>query len=113
MSGRRSHPRFAVASPWEGSMRVLKDVVVQRAQQEELLAISHAAGVLGEEMTLDLIGSGKTLALRVHVVESRPVIIDGSVRHRLRLRLLGAGAAEMLPSQAMGAGAPSSSAEVL
>src|SRR5688572_26680067 len=113
MSGRRSHPRFAVASPWEGSMRVLKDVVVQRAQQEELLAISHTAGVLGEEMTLDLIGSGKTLALRVHVVESRPVIIEGSVRHRIRLRLLAAEAAEVLSSQAIGAAAPSSSAEAV
>ena len=113
MSGRRSHPRFAVASPWEGSIRVLKDVVVQRAQREELLAISHAAGVLGEEMTLDLIGSGKTLALKVQVVESRPVIIDGSVRHRIRLRLLAADSAQMLPTQAIAAGVPSSSAEVL
>ena len=112
MSGRRSHPRFAVASPWEGSMRVLKDVVVQRAQPEELLAISHAAGVLGEEMTLDLIGSGQTLALKVQVIESRPVIIDGSVRHRLRLRLVAAHAAAMLPSDTVGVTSPSSSAEV-
>jgi hypothetical protein len=112
MSGRRSHPRFAVASPWEGSMRVLKDVVVQRAQREELLAISQTAGVLGEEMTLDLIGSGQTLALRVNVVESRPVIIDGSVRHRLRLRLVAAGAIAGLPSEVMDA-APTSSAEVV
>ena len=113
MSGRRSHPRFAVACPWEGSLKVLKDGVVQRAQREELLAISHAAGVLGEEMTLDLIGSGQTLALKVQVVESRPVIIDGSVRHRIRLRLLEHDAARMLPSQAIVAGVPSSSAEVV
>ena len=113
MSGRRSHPRFAVASPWEGSLKVLKDVVVQRAQPQELLAISHAAGVLGEEMTLDLIGSGKTLALKVQVLESRPVIIDGSVRHRIRLRLLENDAARMLPSQAIAAGVPAGSAEVV
>ena len=50
-------------------------------------------------MTLDLIGSGKTLALRVHVVESRPVIIDGSVRHRIRLRLVGADSPEFLTSE--------------
>ena len=94
-------------------MRVLKDVVVQRAQREELLAISHTAGVLGEEMTLDLIGSGQTLALRVHVVESRPVIIDGSVRHRLRLRVVAADATAVLPSDARNAVAPTSSAEVV
>jgi hypothetical protein len=113
MSGRRSHPRFAVASPWEGSLRVLKDVVIQRSQPEELLAISHTAGVLGEEMTLDLIGSGQTLALRVNVVESRPVIVDGSVRHRIRLRMLSSDAAEILSSHAVGVAAPPSSAEVV
>ena len=111
MSGRRSHPRFAVASPWEGSMKVLKDVVVQRAQHEELLAISHTAGVLGEEMTLDLIGSGQTLALRVNVIESRPVIIEGTVRHRIRLRLVAAETGDVFASEAIRS--PARSAEVI
>lgn len=113
MSGRRSHPRFAVASPWEGSLRVLKDVVVQRTEREELLAISHTAGVLGEEMTLDLLGSGKTLALRVHVIESRPVIIEGTVRHRLRLRMVSVSADEGLPARPVGVSAPPTSAEAV
>ncbi len=85
MTGRRSHPRFAVANPWEGAMRVLRDVVVHRTSAEELLAVSAVPGVLGECMTLDLMGGGTTLALRVTVLESRPVIVGGSVRHRLRL----------------------------
>ena len=41
MSGRRSHPRFTVATPWDGAMRVLRDVVVDRVERDELLAISH------------------------------------------------------------------------
>jgi hypothetical protein len=94
-------------------MRVLKDVVVQRTEQEELLAISHAAGVVGEEMTLDLMGSGTTLALRVNVVESRPVIIDGAVRHRIRLRMVSATAEEVLSSHQLPISAPPSSAEAL
>jgi hypothetical protein len=88
MTGRRSHPRFAVANPWEGAMRILRDVVVDRTSRDEVMAVSQAPGVLGETMTLDLMGGGLTMGLRVRVLESRPVIIAGAVRHRLRLGLL-------------------------
>jgi hypothetical protein len=89
MAGRRSHPRFAVANPWEGAVRILRDVVVDRTSRDEMMAVSQAPGVLGETMTLDLMGGGLTMGLRVRVLESRPVIIAGTVRHRLRLGLLG------------------------
>jgi hypothetical protein len=56
-----------------------------------MMAVSQAPGVLGETMTLDLMGGGMTMGLRVRVLESRPVIVAGSVRHRLRLGLLGSG----------------------
>lgn len=88
MSGRRSHPRFAVTTPWDGAMRVLRDVVVDRLDRNELLAVSHTPAIVGEEMSLDLVGGGTSLELRVRVLESRPVIIDGAVRHRVRLSLL-------------------------
>ena len=39
-------------------------------------------------MTLDVMGAGESLGLRVRVVESRPVIVDGAVCHRVRLALL-------------------------
>lgn len=85
MSSRRSHPRYVVASPWDGAMRVLRDVVIQHADEGELLAVSHVPAVAGEEMTLDLMTGGTTIELRVRVIESRPVMVDGSVRHRIRL----------------------------
>jgi hypothetical protein len=88
MSGRRSHSRFVVANPWDGAVRVLRDVVVDRTDRNELLAVSHVPGIAGEEMTLDLIGGDVVLALQVKVIESRPVIVDGSVRHRIRLGIL-------------------------
>ena len=88
MTGRRSHHRFAVANPWEGAMRILRDVVVDRTSRDELMAVCQVAGVLGETMTLDLMGGGLTLALRVTVLESRPIVIEGAVRHRLRLGML-------------------------
>ena len=92
MSGRRSHPRFAVATPWDGAMRVLRDVVVDRVSREELLVISQAPAIAGEDMSLDLVGAGTTMELRVRVIESRPVIIEGTVRHRIRLSVMQPGA---------------------
>ena len=87
MAGRRAHPRFAVANPWEGAMRILRDVV-DRTSSDEVIAVCQAPGVLGETMTLDLMSGGVTLGFRVRVLESRPVIIAGAVRHRLRLGLV-------------------------
>jgi uncharacterized lipoprotein YbaY len=87
MSGRRSHPRFAVANPWSGAIRILRDVVIDRTERDELLAVSNAAAVIGEVLSLDLIGGGQNVAMKVRVIDSRPVIIDGTVRHRVRLAL--------------------------
>jgi hypothetical protein len=69
-------------------MRILRDVVVDRTSRDELMAVCHVPGVLGETMTLDLMGGGITLGLKVTVLESRPVVIDGAVRHRLRLGMV-------------------------
>ena len=88
MSGRRSHPRFAVVTPWDGAMRVLRDVVIQRTEQDGLYAISQGPAIAGEEMTLDLMGAGATLGLRVRVIDSRPVMVEGSVRHQIRLEVV-------------------------
>ena len=87
MSGRRSHPRFAVASPWSGAIRILRDVVIDRTKRDELLAVSNVAAVAGEMLSLDLIGGGQSVAIKVQVIDSRPVIIDGTLRHRVRLAL--------------------------
>jgi hypothetical protein len=88
MSGRRRHERFAPAQPWDGAMQVLKDVIVQRDGDAGLVAIGQAPGVVGEQLTLDLAGGGHVVTCRVRVEESRPVILDGSVRHRIRLGIL-------------------------
>lgn len=97
MFGRRSHPRFAVVSPWEGSVRVLRAVVVNRSSEGELLAVSHAPGIIGEEMSLDLFGSGSSLTFKVRVLDSSPVILAGALRHRIRLELVPAQDAETAP----------------
>ena len=67
-------------------MRVLRDVVVAR-MGSELLAISPAPAIVGEDMSVEVIGGGSDLQLKVRVIDSRPVIVDGAVRHRIRLAL--------------------------
>lgn len=88
MASRRSHPRYGLVTPWEGAFRVLREVAIANGPTDELLAVSHAAGVIGEEMFLDVNGDGRSLEVRVRVIESRPVIVEGAVRHRIRLVLV-------------------------
>lgn len=88
MSGRRSHARFAVSPAVEGVVRVLRDVMVQQNGDQELTVISREPGVLDECMALEIGESAEGVSMRVAVAESRPLIMDGSVRHRLRLRVI-------------------------
>ena len=89
-SGRRRHERFSPARPWHGSVAVMRDVIVQVDSDHEnrLVAFGGAAGVVGEVMRLDLSGGGDALVLDVEVLGSRPVMLGGSVRHRVQLGVL-------------------------
>jgi len=91
MFGRRGYQRQAVPDGTEGVMRVLRDVVVLKAKDNEWLAMSREAGVVGEVLTLDRNVHQGSSSLRVRVAESRPVIVNGSVRHRMRLERLPGG----------------------
>ena len=86
MFGRRSHTRFTVTPPVKGVLRVLSDVVVQASEDGDVTAIAREAGIIGEHLTMELVGSEENIGVLVRVTESRPVIIDGAVRYRLRLR---------------------------
>jgi hypothetical protein len=69
---------------------VLRDVDVQYDECSGALSIlSDAAGVVGEDLTLAVVGAEGDLELCVQVVTSRPQIISGVLRHRLELRRLG------------------------
>jgi hypothetical protein len=70
-----------------GTLRVLRDVNVRRGPDDEFIAISRERAVAGELLTLDRVVDGTTISALVNVVDCRPVIVEGSVRHRLRLRL--------------------------
>jgi len=72
-------------------MRVSCDVSVDTALcGSELTVLGDAPGVVDEELTLGLVGRDGQLDLRVRVLESRPQVTNGVIRHRLRLLMMGA-----------------------
>jgi hypothetical protein len=88
MSGRRSHVRFAVVRPPEGVLRVMRDVVVQGAGDQEVILISREPGLLGDEVVLEFPADEVTARLHARVVESQPIVVGDAVRHRLRLEAI-------------------------
>jgi hypothetical protein len=84
MLGRRSYARVMIADGAEGVLRLARDIGLHERYDGDWTAISREPGVLGEIVLVDLVDAGVTVAARV--VESRPVVTDGAVRHRLWLR---------------------------
>ena len=92
MSGRRSHQRFEVSPSSLGSLRVNRDIVVQRAAEGELQVLSREPGVRDERMFVQFPDEDPGAAVQVRVVDSRPVVVHGAVRHLLRLHVIATGA---------------------
>jgi hypothetical protein len=83
MSGRRRHPRY-VMSNCEATLRVLSEVTVHEDEEWGLIAISDEPGTCGEVLTVELM-NGSLVRTPVRVVESHPLVHNGSIRHRLAL----------------------------
>jgi hypothetical protein len=84
----RRDQRYLLSSPWEGTFRVPGEVVIERHDEanKELWVLSGVPAHREERLTLDLAPPSASLIVRV--IESRPVLVDGLVRHRLRLAVV-------------------------
>ena len=76
--------------PAAGALRIFPDVVVRQDGPDEWTGISRQPAVAGETLVLDVaqfdtVEGEIYRRLPVCVVESRPVIVDGDMRHRIRL----------------------------
>jgi hypothetical protein len=91
MSGRRSYARFNINPSSEGVLRVLRDITVQRAHKDEVVVVGREPGVVGDVMSIEVTGASPQLDGQVQVLESVPVVVDGCIRHQLRLRRLSVG----------------------
>jgi hypothetical protein len=70
----------------DAKLRVVRDVTIWR-NQNELIATSESPAAAGELLVLERIVNGDTVAVEVCVVECRPTLVSGVMRHRLRLRI--------------------------
>ncbi len=93
MHGRRREARFRLSPAWEGSVATLHDVVAQRLDGDEVCVLGQAPVAQGTELTLEVAGG---IRFDVRVLETELVLVDGTARHRLRLRVLSPEAADQL-----------------
>jgi hypothetical protein len=71
--------------PAETVLRVLRDVIVHHNGDQEWIAIGRQPAVVGETLTLDVDDGDVLQRLTMCVIESRPIVLDGDMRHRIRL----------------------------
>ena len=71
-------------------MRVMRDVLVESVGSNEVIAVSREPGILGETVTVEVSALEPRTGLAARIVESQPVVENGTVRHRLRLETIGA-----------------------
>ena len=86
MFGRRSYQRFSVAGSPAGTLRVLRDVLIERVGPGEVVAIGRHPAAADDVLTLEASERGNVLPVRV--LESRPTLVEGTVRHRLSLSMI-------------------------
>ena len=90
VADKRRDKRFRLKEPTDGALRLFPDVLVQQGDDDEWIGISRQPAVAGETLVLDVVQfdavEGEICRrLPVCVIESRPVIVDGDMRHRIRL----------------------------
>ena len=73
--------------PVESVLRVLRDVIVSYIGDQQWITVGREPAVVGEILMLDVADGDSRKRLTMCVIESRRVISDGDVRHRIRLQL--------------------------
>jgi hypothetical protein len=84
MLGRRSHARVSLESDAEGVLSLARDIWVRVSDAGLLIAISRDAVAVGERVRVLL--SEDDVDLFAEIIESKPMVCDGAVRHRLVMR---------------------------
>jgi hypothetical protein len=80
-----------LTEPADGVLRIFPDVVVQQRDGDEWIALSREAAVTGETLVLDVVLTDAEFGemrqrFPVYVIDSQPIIVNGDVRHRIRLQ---------------------------
>jgi hypothetical protein len=85
MSGRRNQARVTFANS-SGVLRVSRDVVVEKAVGDEFVAVSSEPGIAGDVLTIAFSANKVRETVKVRVMASRPRLVNGGVKHELKLK---------------------------
>ena len=88
MTGRRRDSRYRLVVPYEGSLLLMQDVVIEQQTGDELFVLSHTPATTTDSLTVEVMSSEPSRTLNVEVTRSTPVIVGGDVRHRVRLEVV-------------------------
>ena len=88
MSDRRRDKRFRLTEAAEATVRMYPDVIVEPLGADEWIARGSEAASAGEILIIQLDAQKieRRQRLPVCVVASEPIILDGQLHHRIRLR---------------------------
>lgn len=89
MAGRRRDTRYRLSKPLQGWFECFQDVAIERQDGSELSAVSDTPLRCGDRLRLDFVGTELRATVHVRVAEIAPTIVDGTVRYRLRLGIVG------------------------
>jgi KaiC/GvpD/RAD55 family RecA-like ATPase len=92
MSGRRNHTRVTFVNA-SGVLRVSRDVVVEKVADDEFVAVSNEPGIAGDVLTIAFSVKQAREMVTVRVMASRPRLVNGAVKHELKLKRVNSHAA--------------------
>ncbi len=87
MSGRRNRARITFLNS-DGMLRISRDVVIKKAAENELVALSSEPSGPGDVLTITFTTEDRRQTDTVRVTGRRPVVVDGVVKYELCLERL-------------------------
>lgn len=93
MGDRRRHQRFVMTDACEGTFQLLEDVTIEDVSADQLRLLSVSPATPGEVVSVEVPGEqgNGNAVFRGQVAESRPVMTDGSLRHRVVVKMTSPG----------------------
>lgn len=85
MAGRRRTRRFLLETPVDAVLCVQHPVVVDSFAGEEMWITSDFPATRNDLFAFNRVGSNPASNFRLRVEECEPIVVNGSVRHRVRL----------------------------
>ncbi len=88
MLDRRQHPRSALHESLSGTLRLVEDVVLESFGISEITIVSTVPARPDQHLAIAPFGGAPISTLNVVVTDSTPAVVDGVLRHRVRLRIV-------------------------